>query len=85
MIMNEEKVKILFGKKVRHLRNNLNLTQFALGELINVNQRQITLIEAGKSFPSLKSIIKLAEVFSCDIKDLFNCDEVFLSIEKENI
>ena len=62
--MNEDLVKILFGKKIKRLRHNMNLTQFALGELANINQRQVTLIESGKSFPSLKTIIKFADIFS---------------------
>jgi len=74
--MNENKIKILFGRKVKYLRNNLNLTQFSLGEKANINQRQVALIEAGKSFPSLKTLVCFAQIFSCELKDLFVFDNL---------
>lgn len=69
--MNEEQIKVLFGQKIKRLRTNLNITQFTLGELVNVNQRQITLIESGKYFPSLKTLVKFTQIFSCELQDLF--------------
>ena len=69
--MNEEEAKILFGKRIKQLRTSLDLTQFTLGEMADINQRQITLIETGKSFPSLKTLIKFCEIFSCSLQDLF--------------
>ena len=69
--MNESDAKILFGRRIRQLRISHNLTQFALGELADINQRQVTLIETGKSFPSLKTLVKFTEIFSCKFRDLF--------------
>ena len=51
---------------------NMNLTQVNLGKMIGITQRQITLIETGKSFPSLATMIKIAKVFKCNIKDFFD-------------
>lgn len=51
---------------------NMNLTQVNLGKMIGITQRQITLIETGKSFPSLATMIKFAKVFKCNIKDFFD-------------
>ena len=70
--MEDKKVKILLGKRIKQLRQSHNLTQFALGEKIDINQRQIAQIESGKSFPSLQTLVKLAKVYNCEIKDLFN-------------
>lgn len=74
--MNESDAKILFGKRIKQLRVDRNLTQFALGELADINQRQITLIETGKSFPSLKTLMKFTEIFSCRLQDLFLFDNL---------
>ena len=74
--MNENDVKILLGKKIKLLRNKINITQFALGEKADINQRQVALIETGKSFPSLKTLIKFSEIFSCNISDLFLFDNL---------
>jgi len=68
---NENDIKKLFGKKIKNYRIANKLTQFSLGEKIGINQRQIALIESGKSFPSLKTLIKFADIFACTIGDLF--------------
>lgn len=70
--MDDKKVKTLLGKRIKQIRQSLNLTQFVLGEKIDINQRQIAQIESGNSFPSLHTLIKLADVYNCEIKDLFN-------------
>ncbi|MBQ7126764.1 helix-turn-helix transcriptional regulator [bacterium] len=74
--MKEMKARVLFGKRIKQLRNNLNITQFTLGEQAEINQRQVTLIETGKSFPSFKTLIKFTEIFSCNLQDLFMFDNL---------
>lgn len=69
--MNEQQIKYLFGQKIKSLRNLMNITQFTLGEMADINQRQITLIELGKCFPSLKTLVKFTEIFNCSLQDLF--------------
>ena len=73
--MQNNETKILLGRKIKHLRNNLKLSQFALGEKIDINQQQVTLIELGKCFPSLKTLEKLAVVFDCEVHELFSFEE----------
>lgn len=51
------------------------MTQFKLGELIDINQRQIAQIELGKSFPSLTTLLKMSEVFQCSLSDFFEGNE----------
>lgn len=68
----EQNIKILLGKKIKNFRKLNKMTQFDLGEKANINQRQIALIETGKSFPSFKTLIKFSEIFACDIKDIFD-------------
>lgn len=70
--MDDKKVKILLGKRIKQLRQSFNFTQFVLGEKIDINQRQVAQIESGNSFPSLSTLVKLAKVYNCEIKDLFN-------------
>lgn len=77
--MDDKKVKILLGKRIKQLRQSFNLTQFVLGEKIDINQRQVAQIESGHSFPSLSTLVKLAKVYNCEIKDLFNYNH----LEKE--
>lgn len=75
-IMDEIIVKKLLGLRIKQLRKNKKLTQFALGELIDIDQRQIAYLEGGNSFPSLKTLIKFSNVFGCKIQDLFNYEHL---------
>ena len=72
MIMNEKKLKECLGEKIRYYRRKTNLTQEVLGEKLSRNQRQISLIENGTSFPAPEVLVKMTEVFKCSLKDLFD-------------
>lgn len=80
--MEEKIVKYLVGQKIKSLRHKYKLTQFALGEKIDINQRQIAQIECGNSFPSLSTLIKMSNVFGCGVATFFEktpvYNEVFL-------
>lgn len=80
--MNEENLKINLGAKIKEFRNRLKLTQDELAEKINRTQRQVSLIEPGKSFLNPETLLNIAEVFNCDIKELFDFE---LLKENKNI
>lgn len=80
--MNEENLKINLGAKIKEYRNKLKLTQDELAEKINRTQRQVSLIEPGKSFLNPETLLNIAEVFNCDIKELFDFE---LLKENKNI
>ena len=64
-------IKVLFGRKLKEYRKSKKLTQIRLAELANVDDKHISCIENGKSFPSPNLISKLAEVLEVEPKDLF--------------
>lgn len=72
--VNETEIKLHVGAKVKQYRQKNKLTQFKLGELIDINQRQVAQIECGKSFPSLPTLIKLSNVFQHSISDFFDVE-----------
>ena len=74
--MDESTIKKLLGLRIKQLRKNINLTQFALGEKIGIDQRQVAYIEGGNCFPSLKTLNKLSNVFDCNLKDLFDYEHL---------
>ncbi len=74
--MKDIEIKELVGKKIKKYRQKNNLTQFRLGELVDINQRQIALIESGKSFPSLPTLANFADVFHCSIADFFEVETI---------
>ena len=56
--MNNLKQK--FGKNLQFIRKAKGYTQSQLGELIDLQQRQVTRLERGINFPSIETIEKIA-------------------------
>ena len=50
------------GKKIKLARIELDLTQTQLAEKINAKQKSISRYETGASFPSIKTLVKIAKV-----------------------
>jgi transcriptional regulator with XRE-family HTH domain len=48
--------------KVKRLRKSLQLTQAELGNLLNVNQSRVSLIEHNKSIPSHQMMLVLQKL-----------------------
>ncbi len=64
-------LKSLFGKKIKEYRKKNNYTQAQLAEMVNVDDKHISCIESGKSFPSADLIDRLARALEVEPKDLF--------------
>lgn len=52
-----------FGDKVRGLREDQNLSQTQLGQVLNMTQRKVSYIECGKYEPSIEDIVAIATFF----------------------
>lgn len=63
-----------FGNKLRNLRKYKKITQEKLAEMIDLDIRQIARLEAGKSLPSVTTLLKLCEVFNLTPNDLLLYD-----------
>ena len=74
--MDENKLKKYLGLKVKNYRNKFGYTQEVLSEKIGINQRQVSLIEKGKSFPKSETLVKMVNVFNCNTKDLFDFEPI---------
>jgi len=73
--MNKD-VIIKLGKKIKHLREEKNLTQESLALSIDVDKSYIGRIERAERYVNIKVIIKIADVLEVEAKDLFNFDEL---------
>ena len=73
--MNE--IKKLLGKRIKELRREHNLSQQELAELIDIDQRNLSNIECGITFPS-KSLLQIAGAFDITLKDLFDFEHITL-------
>lgn len=52
-----------FGKRLKRLRKDHNLTQKQLANLIGVQNKVVSFYEVGDRFPSLEVLVKLAATF----------------------
>lgn len=57
------------------LRSKRNLSQEALGKLLQVSRQTVISIEKGKYNPSLLLAFRIANVFECSIEDIFDYEE----------
>jgi transcriptional regulator with XRE-family HTH domain len=75
-------VQKLFGKKIKAIRKDREMTQERLAELSGLSLQYIGEIERGTRNPSLTSMESLSAAFDLPIAELFNLDEFKLSIEE---
>ena len=74
--MDGENIKYLLGIKIKEQRNRLKLTQEEFSELIGISQRQVSLIELGKSFPKPETLSKISQACSCKTAELFDFEMI---------
>lgn len=64
-------IKGLLGKRIKELRQSKHLSQQELAEKIGIDQRNLSNIECGNTFPS-KSLTRLASALNIDLQELFD-------------
>ncbi|MGH2497332.1 MAG: helix-turn-helix domain-containing protein [Ktedonobacteraceae bacterium] len=64
-----------FGKRLRYLRRDRDLTQEQLAELTGLSVNFISLVETGHSSPTAETISKLAKGLGVNEGELFRFDE----------
>lgn len=69
--------------RIKEYRIKLGLKQKDLAKILDVDRSTVTKWENNKSHPDFKLIPKIANVFSCDIGDLFLDKEKSLAQDKE--
>ncbi len=62
--------RALFPGNLKRLRVEQGLTQEALGDLTDINPKQVAQYEGGYKFPSLETLAVLCLVLGCSYEDL---------------
>lgn len=62
----------LLGARIRELRKAQSLTQEHLADFLGIEQKHVSLIEQGKSYPSLDRLMRIAEVLKVPLPSLFD-------------
>ncbi len=69
--MIKKEILLLFGEKVRKLRNERNLSQEQLSFKADLHRTYIGMIERAEKNITLVNIEKIAKALEVEIKDLF--------------
>ena len=64
-------IKLLVGKRVKELRNNLGISQEELADLAGLDRTYITSVECGKRNISIVNIEKLAKAWKVSLAEFF--------------
>ena len=61
---------VLIGKRIREIRNQMNLSQAALAEMSGLSTRYISHIETARKKASLSSLVNIANAVGISIDEL---------------
>jgi transcriptional regulator with XRE-family HTH domain len=64
-----------FGKRLKQLREERELTQEMLAERVGIQPRQINYLEHGKKWTKPDTLERLAKALDVKVKDLFDFPE----------
>lgn len=69
----------MLGEKIKLYRENKNMTQFEIAELLGVKPATISKYESGTLEPNIESLKKLAKLFDVSIDELLKEDDFDIS------
>ena len=70
--MQDKAVYVKIGKNIRKYRLRKGLSQERLSEIISANDKFVGHVERAERTPSLKKLIRIAQILGTDIKNLFD-------------
>jgi len=73
--MDDKNFKNKFGKSVAKIRKQNYLTQEQLAEACKISITSLSSIEIGKTFPSSKTLLKIADSLGVEPRQLFDFSE----------
>ena len=68
-------LRLQFGRKLRKLRRERDLTQEQLAEMIGISVESISNIERGIFAPSFETLERLRDVFNLTVSEMFDFSE----------
>lgn len=77
MGLSEKEVEFIknVGKRVISIRKEKNMQQIELSSKINIEDSALRRIESGRTNPTLKTLLRIAEGLEIDIIELFRFSE----------
>lgn len=73
--MEHKKASVIFGHKLKLIREQYNQTQAQLAEKLNVTQQTVASWENGRTEPSMTTIIEIADMFDVGVQYFYDRDD----------
>jgi len=70
--MTEAELNICLGKKIKELRLARNISQFQLAVECGFEKSNMSRIEAGRTNPTVGTLLKICNSLNIELKELFN-------------
>ena len=70
--MNEEKLKIRLGKRIKELREQNELTQLDIATHCDFEKTSISRIEAGRTNATVTTLYKISKALGIELKEMFD-------------
>lgn len=64
-------IRLLVGKRVKALRNNMGISQEELADMVGLDRTYITSVERGKRNISIVNVEKLAKALQVSLAEFF--------------
>lgn len=68
-MLSDDVVKKNIGSIIRAARVNKGLTQYALAEKVDMDEKQLSRLESGKHYPTLKTLFAIIDVLDMRLAD----------------
>lgn len=75
-MLNDETIKKSIGATIKAARISKGLTQYALAEKVDMDEKQLSRLESGKHYPTLKTLLAIIEVLEMRLADFDNIKEL---------
>ncbi|WP_288531601.1 helix-turn-helix domain-containing protein [uncultured Secundilactobacillus sp.] len=72
-----------FAEKLKHCREDTNLTQLELAEKLHVSRKTISSWENERSFPDANSLVQLSDIYHVSVDDLIRDDRLLEHYEEK--
>lgn len=84
--INATELKKLLGKKIKFFRKKQGYSQDKLAEMINMEVKSLSRIEAGHNYPQCENLIAIAKALNVAPWQLYFCDETkTIDIMRQNL
>jgi transcriptional regulator with XRE-family HTH domain len=78
-------IRLVLGKNIKIHRKICDFSQSKLAERVNTATNYISAIEAGRRFPSVEILEKIAVALGIDTPELFSMEQIKLEMTKNEL